>query len=343
MKKLLSLFFVFCLISPYISLSSSADAFNYELPNFSLYSVTENIFLDAKVEYILNDRDGFNVTENSAYDIEGLANAHYSFFIPFICAPFNLPKFNVTENKKIVTGKFRYGEKWSVLGVENIDMKTILQNSNSAENRAEQHGTLYIFNLNGDHFRLELPKDKGFLYETTGREKISVSDTFVIEISQPKNETFCVFVVDNDFSVNPITAASFTKEDITGKQFCENHAQLFTEYYESLGNIPYDFFYSQLYKLEQVCSQDYAIDYSVICNESFPHITESSGKMQTDGYTYTLSDNKERFYCVFSTSKNPVNRFETDTTNKIPIELKTVYAVSIVLLVLVVIIILSFL
>lgn len=399
MKKLLSLFFVFCLISPYISLSSSADAFNYELPNFSLYSVTENIFLDAKVEYILNDRDGFNVTENSAYDIEGLANAHYSFFIPFICAPFNLPKFNVTENKKIVTGKFRYGEKWSVLGVENIDMKTILQNSNSAENRAEQHGALYIFNLNGDHFRLELPKDKGFLYETTGREKISVSDTFVIEISQPKNETFCVFVVDNDFSVNPITAASFTKEDITGKQFCENHAQLFTEYYESLGNIPYDFFYSQLnkiakhnlhiktdelfwqevsekylvfyefkavgqskieyslpisvqcnslynppiYKLEQVCSQNYAIDYSVICNESFPYITESSGEMQTDGYTYTLSDNKERFYCVFSTSKNPVNRFETDTTNKIPIELKTVYAVSIVLLVLVVIIILSFL
>lgn len=126
-----------------------------------------------------------------------------------------------------------------------------MQNSYRAENRAEQHGSLYIFNLNSDHFRLELPKDKGFLYEVTGREKISVSDTVVIEISQPKNKTFCVFVVDNDFSANPITATSFTKEDIIGKQFCENYAQLFAEYYESLGNIPYDFFYSQLNKIAE--------------------------------------------------------------------------------------------
>lgn len=94
-------------------------------------------------------------------------------------------------------------------------------------------------------------------------------------------------------------------------------------------------------KLEQVCSQNYAIDYCVICNEFFPYITEISGEIQKDGYMYTLSDNKERFYCVFSTSKNSVNRFKTDTTNKTPIEWKTVYAVSIVLLVLVIIIILS--
>ncbi len=57
--------------------------------------------------------------------------------------------------------------------------------------------------------------------------------------------------------------------------------------------------------------------------------------------SYTLFDNKERFYFVFSTSKNPVNRFETDTTNKTQIEWKTIYAVSIVLLVLVIIITLS--
>lgn len=226
---------------------AQAQTFEFHQPSFGLYCENSEAIQEGEVSFALGDFQStkLETSSHSRYQIKTEVGKTEHFSIPFIARAYEIPEFAVSANGKAVEGQVSFGD--SYFDYTDIDLKEALRSVVSSE-PPEETGIFYSIKPTAETVELTIERDKGQRFiegfkSTRSSHYASGKDIFTIDTKQ-EGENY-LFVIGEEAVVTAV-GAELEKENMNCKDYVDRFYTELKEYYDEMGGVPVEFFYSQL-------------------------------------------------------------------------------------------------
>ena len=226
--------------------SVHAETFEERIPTFGLYCEDSEIIRSGAVKFDLTDTELLSQKvglSHSDYQIAA-ANREVEFAIPFISSAMKVPPITVTVNGQKVDGSVWYGYSgyWQ-------DYEFDIDKTYSPYLDESIIGTLYTFIPDSEAVTvsLKLNEWKSYIYETTNHysssDSADGSHIWNLKEASPLHE-YSFFIFGDSTGCMFESSCGYKTETITCKEFVDNQYKKFEEYFDHIGGVPIELFYS---------------------------------------------------------------------------------------------------
>lgn len=247
-KKLVTLSAVLLVVlfcTPF-TISAQAHTFESVIPTYGLYCENSELIKSSYVKFDFTDNELFSkgiCKKRSEYHVSAY-NREVEFAIPFVSSAINMPDLAVTVNGQEVEGSVWYGHSgyWQ-------DYDFDIDKTYSPFLDESIIGTLYTFIPDNETITvsLKLNEWKSYIYETTNHyssyNSADGSHMWTLKEASPLHEySFFIFGDTTDCTFD--SSCGYRTETISCKEFIDKQYKKFEEYYDHIGVVPIELFYS---------------------------------------------------------------------------------------------------
>ena len=332
MKKLLAFILIFCscfgvgFIDD--ALQVNAASYKESFPTYSLYT-NESIITKEYISYDISTVIDYQIEESLSYEVVAEKESVHDFYVPFSSTVYNVPDIEVKVNGKAINTELLYGAD-SIWFKNDTTMAKAVSEAYSAEIDETMLGTLYTVTAASDSMTISykingtypMIYDCGNSYTANLYDGITTYTTNTIQ-----GETYNLFVIGTDFEVFE-TADTFTKSEITCKEYVDDYYMKWQEYYDEC-NIDIGYLYSETSRLidtkNKISSHEFFLDsssnykmnffkFSVVIQDNPTIITYSQKARVQRDTTY------EPYIFMFERCKSNqyITEYEVEMTEEFP-------------------------
>lgn len=228
------------------TMSVQAQTFDKIIPTYGLFCEDSELIKSGTVNFDLTDTEllsnGMGV-KHSEYRI-AVANREVELAIPFISSAKNVPAISVSVNGQTVEGAVWYGHSgfWQ-------DYEFDIDKTYSPVLDENLIGTLYTVIPDSDTITVSLKfsEIRSYIYETSSAYSSSQSadgsDVWTLKNALSKS-SYSFFVLGDSTVCTFESSCEYKMEQLTCKEYIDSQYKYYEEYYEYLGGVPIELFYS---------------------------------------------------------------------------------------------------
>lgn len=229
-----------------IAMSVQAQTFDKIIPTYGLFCEDSELIKSGTVNFDLTDTELLSNgmgRKRSSYQVSA-ANREVEFAIPFISSAKNVPAISVSVNGQTVEGAVWYGHSgfWQ-------DYEFDIDKTYSPVLDENLIGTLYTVIPDSDTITVSLKfsEIRSYIYETSSAYSSSQSadgsDVWTLKNALSKS-SYSFFVLGDSTVCTFESICEYQIEQLTCKEYVDSQYKYYEEYYEYLGGVPVELFYS---------------------------------------------------------------------------------------------------
>lgn len=229
-----------------IAMSVQAQTFDKIIPTYGLFCEDSELIKSGTVNFDLTDTELLSKgmgRKRSSYQVSA-ANREVEFAIPFISSAKNVPAISVSVNGQTVEGAVWYGHSgfWQ-------DYEFDIDKTYSPVLDENLIGTLYTVIPDSDTITVSLKfsEIRSYIYETSSAYSSSQSadgsDVWTLKNALSKS-SYSFFVLGDSTVCMFESICEYQIEQLTCKEYVDSQYKYYEEYYEYLGGVPVELFYS---------------------------------------------------------------------------------------------------
>lgn len=228
------------------AMAARAQTFDKIIPTYGLFCEDSELIKSGTVNFDLTDTELLSNgmgRKRSSYQVSA-ANREVEFAIPFISSAKNVPDISVSVNGQIVDGSVWYGHSGFWQGYEFDIDKTY-----SPVLDENLIGTLYTVIPDSDAITVSLKfsEIRSYIYETSSAYSSSQSadgsDVWTLKNALSKSSN-SFFVLGDSTVFTFESSCEYQMKQLTCKEYIDSQYKYYEEYYEYLGGVPVELFYS---------------------------------------------------------------------------------------------------
>lgn len=228
------------------AMAAQAQTFDKIIPTYGLFCEESGLVRSGTVNFDLTDTELLsNETgvKHSEYRI-AVANREVEFAIPFISSAKNVPAISVSVNGQTVKGAVWYGHSgfWQ-------DYEFDIEKTYSPVLDENLIGTLYTVIPDSDTIivSLKFSEIRSYIYETSSAylssQSVDGRDVWTLKNALSKS-SYSFFVLGDSTVCTFESSCEYQMEQLTCKEYIDSQYEYYEEYYEYLGGVPIELFYS---------------------------------------------------------------------------------------------------
>ena len=228
------------------AMAAQAQTFDKIIPTYGLFCEDSELIKSGTVNFDLTDTELLSNgmgRKRSSYQVSA-ANREVEFAIPFISSAKNVPDISVSVNGQMVDGSVWYGHSGFWQGYEFDIDKTY-----SPVLDENLIGTLYTVIPDSDAITVSLKfsEIRSYIYETSSAYSSSQSadgsDVWTLKNALSKS-SYSFFVLGDSTVFTFESSCEYQMKQLTCKEYIDSQYKYYEEYYEYLGGVPVELFYS---------------------------------------------------------------------------------------------------